>query len=253
MVATDVAARGLDIPCVEHVLHYQTPRTSESYVHRSGRTARATRQGITILLVEPSELQNYLRLCRTLGKSEDIPLFPVHDTMLNAVKERVNLARQLDHLELQVRKANSETGWLQKAAEEMDIIVDDHAAKYDSRESKLLKRQAEVKRKQLAQLLVKPVFPRGFSGKYPLSLGNGDILIPNDHKTEKAVDVMKVALENYAKISKPLKSKRKSLFKPKVKASGEVKFGRSFGKGNKEGKNKERNGNGKRKGGKRRR
>lgn len=68
LIATDVAARGLDIPCVEHVLHYQTPRTSESYVHRSGRTARASKEGITILLVEPSELESYLRLCRTLGK-----------------------------------------------------------------------------------------------------------------------------------------------------------------------------------------
>lgn len=70
LIATDVAARGLDIPHIEHVLHYQTPRTSESYVHRSGRTARASRQGITVLLVEPSELTNYLRLCRTLGKSK---------------------------------------------------------------------------------------------------------------------------------------------------------------------------------------
>lgn len=64
-----MAARGLDIPSVEHVLHYQTPRTSESYVHRSGRTARASKDGITILLIEPSELQDYLRVCKTLGKS----------------------------------------------------------------------------------------------------------------------------------------------------------------------------------------
>lgn len=42
-----------------------------------------------------------------------------------AVKERVNLARELDKLQLQVRKANSEAGWLQKAAEDMDIIVED--------------------------------------------------------------------------------------------------------------------------------
>ena len=68
LIATDVAARGLDIPRVDHVIHYQTPRTSESYIHRSGRTARATRDGITVLLVEPTELNNYLRLCKTLGK-----------------------------------------------------------------------------------------------------------------------------------------------------------------------------------------
>lgn len=70
LIATDVAARGLDIPSVEHVLHYQTPRTSEGYVHRSGRTARASKQGITVLLIEPNELHNYLKLCRTLDKSK---------------------------------------------------------------------------------------------------------------------------------------------------------------------------------------
>lgn len=69
LVATDVAARGLDISGIEHVLHYQIPRTSESYVHRSGRTARASKDGITVLLIEPSELSNYIKLCRTLGKS----------------------------------------------------------------------------------------------------------------------------------------------------------------------------------------
>lgn len=70
LVATDVAARGLDIPSVEHVIHYQTPRTSEGYVHRSGRTARASKEGITVLLIEPNELQNYVRICQTLGKSK---------------------------------------------------------------------------------------------------------------------------------------------------------------------------------------
>lgn len=70
LVATDVAARGLDIPKIEHVLHYQTPRTSESYVHRSGRTARATQQGLTVVLMEPSEIQNYIKICKTLNKSK---------------------------------------------------------------------------------------------------------------------------------------------------------------------------------------
>ena len=51
LIATDVAARGLDIPNVEHVVHYQVPRTSESYVHRSGRTARAKKEGLSVMLI----------------------------------------------------------------------------------------------------------------------------------------------------------------------------------------------------------
>lgn len=70
LIATDVAARGLDIPKVRHVIHYQVPRTSENYVHRSGRTARANLEGITVLLMEPGEIRDYVKLCRTLHRSK---------------------------------------------------------------------------------------------------------------------------------------------------------------------------------------
>lgn len=69
LIATDVAARGLDIPHVEHVIHYQVPRTSENYIHRSGRTARANSEGIAVLIMEPGELNDYVKLCRNLKRS----------------------------------------------------------------------------------------------------------------------------------------------------------------------------------------
>lgn len=69
LIATDVAARGLDIPNVKHVIHYQVPRSSENYVHRSGRTARASQEGITVLLIEPTEVPAYVKLCRNLKRS----------------------------------------------------------------------------------------------------------------------------------------------------------------------------------------
>jgi ATP-dependent RNA helicase DDX24/MAK5 len=53
IICTDVAARGLDIPDVEYVLHHQVPRSSEIYIHRAGRTARAQRSGTSILFVTP--------------------------------------------------------------------------------------------------------------------------------------------------------------------------------------------------------
>lgn len=70
LIATDVAARGLDIPNVEHVIHYQVPRTSENYIHRSGRTARGNKEGIAVLMMEPAEVKEYLKLCRTLNRSK---------------------------------------------------------------------------------------------------------------------------------------------------------------------------------------
>jgi ATP-dependent RNA helicase DeaD len=55
LIATDVAARGLDVEQVSHVVNYDVPSASEAYVHRIGRTGRAGREGVAITLVEPRE------------------------------------------------------------------------------------------------------------------------------------------------------------------------------------------------------
>jgi ATP-dependent RNA helicase DeaD len=63
LVATDVAARGLDIEHLSHVVNYDVPPSPEVYVHRTGRTGRAGREGVAITLVEPREH----RLLRNIG------------------------------------------------------------------------------------------------------------------------------------------------------------------------------------------
>jgi ATP-dependent RNA helicase DeaD len=57
LVATDVAARGLDIEHVTHVINYDIPQDPESYVHRIGRTGRAGRKGVAITFIEPREFR----------------------------------------------------------------------------------------------------------------------------------------------------------------------------------------------------
>ncbi len=71
MVATDVAARGLDIPDVSHVINYDLPDESENYIHRIGRTARMGKSGEALSLVTPEERAALGRLERTLGKQLD--------------------------------------------------------------------------------------------------------------------------------------------------------------------------------------
>ena len=69
LVATDVAARGLDIQRLSHVINYDMPASSEAYVHRIGRTGRAGREGTAITLVEPRE-HRLLRSMETVTKQK---------------------------------------------------------------------------------------------------------------------------------------------------------------------------------------
>jgi len=67
LVATDIAARGIDIPLLPHVINYEIPNISEDYVHRIGRTGRAGANGVAISLVDNDELA-YIRDIEKLTK-----------------------------------------------------------------------------------------------------------------------------------------------------------------------------------------
>ncbi|KAH8401201.1 hypothetical protein KR009_003605 [Drosophila setifemur] len=212
LIATDVAARGLDIPNVEHVIHYQVPRTSENYVHRSGRTARANKHGITVMFMEPGEVKSYVKLYKTLERTEDLPLFPISERYLGAVRERVNLARDLDKEELKLKRVQSERGWMKKHAEEMDMIIDgynDESGSDQDEDPFVIERRrnrlhVESVRAQLHSLLSQPIFPRGFSFKYP---SNEATQLATSH-TQSAVETMKAAIEDQKQAKKD-RNKRK--------------------------------------------
>jgi ATP-dependent RNA helicase RhlE len=70
LVATDVAARGLDVDAITHVINFDPPRTREDYVHRIGRTGRAGRSGTGVTLVLPEQRMEVGRLAARLGHAE---------------------------------------------------------------------------------------------------------------------------------------------------------------------------------------
>ena len=188
LIATDVAARGLDIQNVQHVVHYQVPRTSESYVHRSGRTARAQKEGVSIILIDPSENQFYKRMCRTLNRDEDLIAFPVEDRVLSAVKIRVNAARELDKLLLASKKEEVEKNWFKKAVQEAELEYSDSDSdsadnQFDhvkSRQKASQKAKIKAKRAELTHLLATPLHAQKYAGKY-ITMG-GKFQLPTDFK-----------------------------------------------------------------------
>lgn len=145
LLATDIAARGLDIPAVDHVIHYQIPRSADVFIHRNGRTARAMRKGFSLLMCSPDERRIVRALLSSLGRRRwilstteccspnvsimtsedmDIPDITIELTLLDHLKERVRLARQIDVQQHQVKKQNHERNWLREAAEAMEIELD---------------------------------------------------------------------------------------------------------------------------------
>ncbi|XP_046461202.1 ATP-dependent RNA helicase DDX24-like [Daphnia pulex] len=161
LIATDVAARGLDIPHVQHVVHFQVPRTSENYVHRSGRTARASREGLSLILIEPEEATTYRKLCSTLKKDKnDLPDYDVDMRIFAAIKQRVNLAKAIESLEHRTKRERSDKSWMKQMAEEADLVISESDQDSDSgsaaqSHSQLLT-ELKNKRKELTKLLARP-------------------------------------------------------------------------------------------------
>jgi ATP-dependent RNA helicase DeaD len=119
LVATDVAARGLDVDQLTHVVNYDVPSAPESYVHRIGRVGRAGREGVAITLAEPREhrmLKNIERLTKQKIAIDKVPTVADLKTrrmeMMRATLRETILDGELDHFRVVV----------ETLADEFDVI-----------------------------------------------------------------------------------------------------------------------------------
>ncbi|KAK5584473.1 hypothetical protein RB653_006085 [Dictyostelium firmibasis] len=216
LIATDVAARGLDIPLVQHVIHYQVPRTTQLYIHRSGRTARSDQDGISVVLVTPKERPLYIKLDSSI--EHDIGNFPIDLRYIEGVRDRIEVAKEIDQLSHKSQKENREKSWYKKQAEEMDIELDgdffgENSDDEQSEDTRIAEQKKQFKLKQLRaelkHLLSRSLLPRGVSQSYITSSAIQELESKNKATastdfSNKAKNVIgkkakKIAIENHSK------------------------------------------------------
>jgi ATP-dependent RNA helicase DDX24/MAK5 len=131
LIATDVAARGLDIKGVQLVIHYHVPRAADMYIHRSGRTARAEARGASILICAPEEVQGVRRLIAKVhaqsGEANEkraIRTLDLDRRIVSRLRPRAALAKKIADVSLAKEKGNVTDQLFAQAAEDLGVEYD---------------------------------------------------------------------------------------------------------------------------------
>mmetsp|Transcript_4690 Transcript_4690/g.8332 ORF Transcript_4690/g.8332 Transcript_4690/m.8332 type:complete len:764 (+) Transcript_4690:506-2797(+) len=168
LVATDVAARGLHIPGVDSVIHYGIPRHVDAFVHRSGRTARASETGLCLALVGPGDSNDFRQIYTEIGK-ERMKSFLVRRNYFDRIKERVGISRRIEQIERKKKSKKADRDWFIQNAELAGIDLDE--AMHGGAGAKLetntpQDKEVRALRKQLGRMLADRIVPKGLSTRY---------------------------------------------------------------------------------------
>ncbi|MCL5040635.1 MAG: DbpA RNA binding domain-containing protein, partial [Firmicutes bacterium] len=132
LIATDVAARGLDIENVTHVINFDIPQDPESYVHRIGRTGRAGKTGTALTFIQPREFQQLRlieRLIKTRIRRRDLPsLSDIADKQREVLKEKllkVAAEANLNDYRAMVAELSTDIDPVELAAAALRLVAED--------------------------------------------------------------------------------------------------------------------------------
>ncbi|TFK38098.1 P-loop containing nucleoside triphosphate hydrolase protein [Crucibulum laeve] len=174
LLATDIAARGLDILAVDHVIHFQIPRSADTYIHRNGRTARAERKGFSMLMCAPDERRVVKALLNSVGREEsEIAEMSIELSLLDKLKARVQLAKQIENAQHKIKKTNHDRNWMRETAEVLGVDLDSDFDSDPEDENKLSNQKRKAKaaktagmKAELKRLISQPLIASGVSTRY---------------------------------------------------------------------------------------
>lgn len=155
LVATDVIGRGIDLPQVDRVVHFQVPLSRDSFIHRSGRAGRAGRPGTNVVLVTPDDAKAAASI-----RAMDLPIIDDSSfswSLAEAAKPVVMTARNIDEYEHRQETRRKECTWMQKTASDLGVDLSSDNEEGDSgrdggqkrMHDKQHARQAEQAKRQL--------------------------------------------------------------------------------------------------------
>ena len=151
LFCTDIGARGLDIPFVDLVIHYHIPLKTETFIHRSGRTARANNNGKVTSLISEKEFNLYKNIMIDLHYKQ-FSMKTIDLNQIEKIKSLFEFAKQIERDNYKIQKENKEKQWYDLNAKKLDIIYDDYNENEEENvERKIEKKMLNKKRKLLSK------------------------------------------------------------------------------------------------------
>ena len=133
LICTDVCARGLDIPSVDNIIHFQVPLSAEDYIHRTGRVGRhetkynnqAQYDGNSFLLISAQENKLYNKIILALKRPQGLNKLRINERLLSQIGRQVTISKRIASLLDETRRKHRKQSSIKKMADAAGIELDE--------------------------------------------------------------------------------------------------------------------------------